>query len=116
MVINSLTCYPYTKWGRRYNQFKWDNNWYAFVKSKNRQVSHCIFWFDYYILQRIGEDSKTTLNVRIRILCGMINKIPYPILNREMKIAFMECIWNIFYAMWKDYDDWYCKYILQLPF
>lgn len=130
MVIYSLTNRVYTNWGAKYSSFNWRPEWYTFIRIYNREikelefheyfatiiVGHIISWFDNLILQRIGIDSEFTLRVRIRILCGLINKISHNKLTRDMKIEFMECIWDIYNKFHEDWKEYHCKYILQLPF
>lgn len=130
MIVNSLTNHVYTPWGVRYNEFKWRNEWYTFLKLYDKElketnsfrknttnsVSHIICWFDRNIIQRIGIDNKVTIQVRIRIICGMINKLFIPTVTREMKIEFMECIWDTYKQMDKSWSDYYCLNILGLPF
>lgn len=139
MVINSLTNYIYTPWGVRYNQFNWRNEWYCFLNINKKQVkslgiyseldyihncntkskyttAHLLYWFDTNILQRISKDSTQTLDVRVRILCGMVNKISPRELTIPMKQKFMECIWDTyrkFNGSWIDYE---CLNIFGLPF
>lgn len=130
MLVNSLTNHVYTSWGVRYNEFKWRNEWYTFLKLYDKElketdsfrrhttnsVGHIICWFDRNVIQRIGIDNKITIQVRIRIVCGMINKLFVPYVSREMKIEFMECIWDIYKQMDKSWTDYYCLKILGLPF
>ena len=80
------------------------------------KISHIICWFDRNVIQRIGIDNKVTIQVRIRIICGMINKLFIPTVTREMKIEFMECIWDTYKQMDKSWSDYYCLNILGLPF
>lgn len=130
MIVNSLTNRVYTPWGVRYNEFKWRNEWYTFLKLYDKElketdsfrknttnsVSHIICWFDRNVIQRIGIDNRVTIQVRIRIICGMINKLFIPTVTREMKIEFMECIWDTYKQMDKSWSDYYCLNILGLPF
>lgn len=134
MVVNSFTVHPYTCWGARYNSFEIKDEWKIFINLANKEkekytfheffkkatISHIIYWFDTNILQEMlpfeNATSKITLDVRIRIVCGMINKIPPYILSRELKIIFMECIWDTYKKFYSRYNDWYCKWILELPF
>lgn len=128
MVIHSLTNKIYLNGGIKYSSINWRNEWYAFINlykkeikesdsihnySKDR-IGYIICWFDQNILQKIGEDTDQTLNVRIRIVCGMINNLT--VIPREMKIEFMECIWDTFNKLKREYTEWYCHWILQLPF
>lgn len=130
MIVNSLTNHVYTPWGIRYNEFKWRNEWYTFLKLYDKElketdsfrknttnsVSHIICWFDRNVIQQISIDNKVTIQVRIRIICGMINKLFIPTVTREMKIEFMECIWDTYKQMDKSWSDYYCLNILGLPF
>lgn len=131
--IQSLTDEPYTHWGKRYNSFDWHPNWFTFIRIQNKEVGptrdrtgkdwyhyykpsvhYVIYFFDRYILQRIREDNKQTLDVRIRITCGLINKIDY--IPWTMKREFMECIWDAYKKFYKSWYEYYYKYILELPF
>lgn len=126
MVIHSLTNKVYTSWGVRYELFNWRPEWYTFIRIQNREcnkdefhcisdsVKHIIYWFDTNILQKIGIDKEPTLRVRIRIVCGMVNKINY--IPWPMKREFMECIWDTYRKFYKEWNEYYCKKILELPF
>lgn len=125
MVIHSLTNKVYTSWGVRYELFNWRPEWYTFIRIQNRECNknkfHCIYsvkyivcWFDTNILQKIGIDKEPTLRVRIRIVCGMVNKIDY--IPWTMKRELMECIWDTYRKFYKEWNEYYCKKILELPF
>lgn len=118
MKINCLWINTFTPTGRHYSYFHWDNDWYCFINlaKKHKDVRYIILFLDYQILQKIGKDSEKTVNVRIRILCGLINKISPEIMSIYMKSRLMECVWNITRQFKKDYNEWYCKNILELPF
>lgn len=126
-MVNALTNKVYTPWGKRYNIFNWNKEWDTFIKisdkevytkdfTENKHVRHIIYWYDTNILQRISIDSKFTLDVRIRIVCGMINKLNSNKITFRMKIIFMECIWDTYREFTRDYSNYYCKNILNLPF
>lgn len=129
-TIYSLTDQLYTPWGVRYSSFTWQPEWYTFIRIQNREikelefheffktptVAHIIYWFDTLILQQIDTADKKTINVRIRIVCGMVNKLPTKVLTRELKIQLMECIWDTYKQFEQSWNDYYCKWILQLPF
>lgn len=129
-TICSLTNQVYTTWGARYNSFIWRPEWYTFIRIQNRElkeiefhkyfktptVAHIIYWFDSLILQKIGIDDKKTLDVRIRIVCGLVNKLPSTALTRDLKIQFMDCIWHAYMQFYITWWNWHCKWILQLPF
>lgn len=83
---------------------------------KIQTVKYLVSWFDTQILQKIGVDKDLTLKVRIRILCGLINNTPTSVLTRPMKIEFMECIWDTYNKFYKDWYEYYCRNILELPF
>ena len=118
MVIYSLTSNVYTPWGKQYQMFHWKPSWWVFIKlsNKTKDVRHIIYWFDINILQRISKDTRFTLDVRIRIVCGMINNLTPIFISIDMKREFMECIWDAYQKFSKDYIEYHCKYILQLPF
>lgn len=131
MVVNSITVYTYlNKCPIRYNQINWRPSWYVFLRIQNKEIretefhkffkkqtlSKVLAWYDTQILQQIGIASKTTLEVRIRIVCGTVNKLPIEVLTRDLKIEFMECIWDTFRKFYDEWNEWYCRYILQLPF
>lgn len=127
MVIYSISNKIYTPWGKQYQLFHWKPSWWVFLKiaEKERQnlsfkakkpVNHILYWFDTNILQRINKDSTFTLDVRIRIVCGMINKLSPNKLSLDMKREFMECIWDTYQKFSKDYIEYHCRYELGLPF
>lgn len=127
MVMHSLTDYTHTTWGAKYSSFNWRPEWYVFIRMQNRElntmpfhvhkpVAHIIYFFDTNILQRFGKDSEATLQVRIRIVCGLINKIPHTVMSRPMKLAFMECIWDAYKKFKAEWYEYYYRYILELPF
>lgn len=116
MEVNYLTNHVYTNWGKRYSSFNWTEEWKPFINNHSKSVNKILAWFDMNILQRIGKDTKFTTDVRIRIVCGMINKISYYTLSREMKLSFMECIWDIYKQFNSSFDEYHCRYILGLPF
>ena len=130
MLIYSLTNHIYTTWGVKYSSFNWRPEWYTFLRIQKRElkelefhesykvqtVKYLIFWFDNRIIQKIGVDKDLTLKVRIRILCGLINNTPTRVLTRPMKIEFMECIWDTYNKFYKDWYEYYCRNILELPF
>lgn len=130
MLIYSLTNHIYTTWGVKYSSFNWRPEWYTFLRIQKRElkelefhesykvqtVKYLIFWFDNRIIQKIGVDKDLTLKVRIRILCGLINNTPTNVLTRPMKIEFMECIWDTYNKFYKDWYEYYCRNVLELPF
>lgn len=130
MVVYSLTNHIYTTWGVKYSSFNWRPEWYTFLRIQKRElneiefhesyriktVKYLIFWFDNMIIQKIGVDKDLTLRVRIRILCGLINNTPTSVLTRLMKIEFMECIWDTYNKFYKDWYEYYCRNVLELPF
>lgn len=130
MLIYSLTNHIYTTWGVKYSSFNWRPEWYTFLRIQKRElneiefhesyriktVKYLIFWFDNMIIQKIGVDKDLTLKVRIRILCGLINNTPANVLTRPMKIEFMECIWDTYNKFYKDWYEYYCRNVLELPF
>ena len=130
MVVYSLTNHIYTTWGVKYSSFNWRPEWYTFLRIQKRElneiefhesyriktVKYLIFWFDNMIIQKIGVDKDLTLRVRIRILCGLINNTPASPPPRPMKIEFMECIWDTYNKFYKDWYEYYCRNVLELPF
>lgn len=118
MVLHYLTNRVYTPWGKQYQSFHWRPSWWVYIKLEDtyKPVRQIICWFDANILQRIGEDARFTLDVRIRIVCGMINKLSPDRISVDMKREFMECIWDTYQKFSKDYMEYHCKYELGLPF
>lgn len=127
MVIHSLTNNVYTYWGMRYSEINWDDRWSTYTRIQNRQIAESfitkkysvksiISWFDQEILQKIGKEkfAITTLNVRIRIVCGMVNKNVE--LTRDQKLELLECIWDTYRKFTEKWNDYYCLNILGLPF
>lgn len=140
MVVNNLYYGPYLRFvierginnvpsTCKYSDINWRNEWYAFFnlakKDRNGDINKILAWFDKNVLQAMDiqyypepklKTSITTLDVRIRIVCGMINKISHYTLSREMKIAFMECIWDTYKKFKRLYLNSYFIYAEQLPF
>lgn len=131
MRVESLCANPYAPFAfKRYTSFDWKDEWIIFLKlqcedimrweedrktRKEPAVRHVICWYDTNILQAIGEATDQTLNVRLRIVCCMVEKIPY--LSEELKRIFVECMWDTYYKFLNSYyKDWYFKYINPLPF
>lgn len=123
-VIHSLTDKVNTSWGERYGKFNWEG-WEPFIKIRDNRTNkktfstkvelpHIIGWLDREVLQQIGVSTYTTIDVRIRIICGMINNCIQ--LNWQQKQKLMELIWDIRKQFNKSYTDYYCKYIAQVPF
>lgn len=126
-MINSIAGKTYTHWGVPYHNFKWKQEWNIFETLANKEINslpfncekpirHIMYWFDKNVLQQIGIEKKVTLDVRIRIVCGMINKLSPNRLSIELKREFMECIWDAYRNFGRSQEDWYCKYVLNLPF
>lgn len=127
MVLFSVTNRVYTPWGKQYQQFHWRTSWWVFINlatkerttnqfMSNKPINHILYWFDNEILQKIGKDTRFTLDVRVRIVCGMINKLSPSKVSMDMKREFMECIWDTYQKFSKDYMEYHCKYELGLPF
>ena len=85
----------------------------GFSGGKDSTVLLTLVWI---ALQRIRKDSKTTLDVRVRIVCGMVNKLDANKVSFELKIRFMECIWDTYKEFSRDWEEWHAKWILGLPF
>lgn len=126
-MINNIAGKNYTHWGVPYYKLKWKEEWKIFETLANKEINslpfncnkpirHIMCWFDSNILQRIGKESNITLDVRIRIVCGMVNKVSPKSLSIELKREFMECIWDAYRNFRRSHENWYCKYILNLPF
>lgn len=129
MVIHVLHNSAYTSWGEPYSKFEWDDNWKIFLRLSEKErlnvdfhspqkkyVNNIITFFDNGILQRMRKDTLTTLDVRIRAICGMVAKIPYMVLSRDLKVMFMLCIWDAYKKFYSRYMEWHCRYELELPF
>lgn len=126
-MITSIAGKIYTHWGVQYHNIKWKEEWKIFEALSNKEINslpfnsekpirHIMWWFDKNVLQQIGIESKVTLDVRIRIVCGMINKLSPNHLSIELKREFMECIWDSYRNFGRSQENWYCKYVLNLPF
>lgn len=126
-MVTSLTNNVYTPWGKSYQKFRWNADWNIFIKIAERErktssfkdtksVNHIIYWFDTEVLQKINTERKVTLDVRIRIVCGMVNKVLHTKLSWELKQRFMQCIWDAYQEFSRDYIEYNCRYILKLPF
>lgn len=130
--ISSL--FYFTHWGVKYadifNYFEWKamqklinicSGDFVF-KPINKHSSICfckkgleelVVWFDTNVINRIGKDTITTIDVRMRILTGMLNNL----INlthdqkREAHIIFV----NSFRQANRSYIDYMCK-TQGLPF
>lgn len=122
----------------RYDSIKWLNEWYFILnlqdkycnKAKTQSLDkseseflHILYFYDRNILQCIYgmspiEDSKNfaTTMVRLRIVCGMINKLDHNKFSSYMKYWMMQCFWDTFYKVWKLHAEWYGRHIANLPF
>ena len=127
MIVHYLTNNTYFKFGVKYSEIKWLNEWYAFLKlyENERKESkwineHCIgyiiSWYDKNVLQRIGIDNDVSIVIKLRIAVCMINNISPNKLSPEMKYWFMQCLWDTYYKVHKAYVYWYGKWIAKLPF
>lgn len=122
----------------RYDSIKWLNEWYfilnlqdkykdkvkkqALEKSEN-EFLHILYFYDTNILQCIRgkcrlENTKNfaTTMVRLRIVCGMVNKLDHTKFSTDMKYWMMQCFWDTFYKVWKLHAEWYGRRIAKLPF
>lgn len=122
----------------RYDSIKWLNEWYFILnlqgkygnKAKTQSLDkseseflHILYFYDRNILQCIYgmspiENSKNfaTTMVRLRIVCGMINKLDHNKFSSYMKYWMMQCFWDTFYKVWKLHAEWYGRHIANLPF
>lgn len=122
----------------RYDSIKWLNEWYFILnlqdkygnKAKTQSLDkseseflHILYFYDRNILQCIYgmspiENSKNfaTTMVRLRIVCGMINKLDHNKFSSYMKYWMMQCFWDTFYKVWKLHAEWHGRYIANLPF
>lgn len=90
-------------------------NKYFRMASKHKDIEEILCWFDKYILRQISRTTKTTtLDVRIRIVCGMINKNTF--LTRDLKYELMELIWTKYKEKTKLFNDFVARSICGVPF
>ncbi len=91
--------------------------WNKFFKmaSKHDNIKNILCWFDKNILRQMSlSTKKTTLDVRIRIICGMINKDHF--LTRDLKFELMELIWDKYREKNKLFSDFVAISIYKVPF
>ena len=122
----------------RYDSIKWLNEWYFILnlqdkycnKAKTQPLDkseseflHILYFYDRNILQCICgmnpiENSRNfaTTMVRLRIICGMVNKLDHNKFSIDMKYWIMQCFWDAFYKVWKLHAEWYGRHIANLPF
>lgn len=120
----------YTRWGILYSKFL-VSEWDTFLRISQREkdnarknyhwidentVNSVLYWVDENIFGSIGLVNSFTLDVRVRIACGMINKLDLPYLTRDLKIQLVECIWCSYRKATSLYNEWYCRNIEGLPF
>lgn len=79
-------------------------------------ICYITTWYVMNILNELETSNSNTLYVKLRIVCGMVNKIPDKKLSKELKIHFMECIWDTFIDAYKDYCEFASRFIWELPF
>lgn len=91
--------------------------WNKFFKmaEKHKSIKDILCWFDKNILRQMSiSTKKSTLDVRIRIICGMINKNTF--LTRDLKFELMELIWYKYKEKTKLFYDFVAISIYELPF
>lgn len=97
--------------------------WNKFFRIANNhtEVRNILIWFDKNILRQIeGKDveyeniNRKTLDVRIRIICGMINKTSK--LTRDLKIELMELIWDKYKERRRVHENFIARSIYHVPF
>lgn len=90
-------------------------NKYFKMAYKNPDIKYILCWFDKKILQQMLVSTKrTTLDVRIRIICGLINKNKF--LTRDLKIELMELIWKKYKEKQCLFNEFLSRSIYGLPF
>lgn len=88
---------------------------YFKMASKHPNICKIISWFDTMILQEMSRNvKKITLDVRIRIVCGMINKDIF--LTKDLKLELMELIWTKYKERERIHDNVIAKCIYNIPF
>lgn len=135
--VYCLTNRAFTKWGERYSKIEWCNYWATVLETCHLErirkvhnihsdnkltLTHIVYWFDINILQQFPlteQVDDSTLDVRMRIVCGMINKlistdkIKYSDTFKQETINALQDTYRKFYNKWWD---WYSINVLELPF
>lgn len=90
-------------------------NKYFKIASKHSDIKYILCWFDKNVLRQISMSTSTiTLDVRIRIICGIINKNTF--LTRDLKIELMELIWSKYKERQRLFSDFVARSIHKVPF
>lgn len=91
------------------------------IAQNQTEIRKILIWFDKNILRQIRWKSaefetrnKITLDVRIRVVCGMINKTTK--LTRPLKQELMELIWSKYRESMREHGDFIAKSIFKVPF
>ncbi len=127
MVLHSLTNQTHTKWGMPYSRINWSPDWYTFLKLQDKEIrelginhrkyiAFIIYWFDTKILQEIGVAKDDTLWVRMRIVTCFVNKLPHTYASWYMRHAFIRCMIDTYQKFMHEWNEYYCRYVLGLPF
>lgn len=105
----------WNSYGVRINRYP-ETNWikYIILAQKKPELKKVLIWFDNKIIDDLPTKSYTTINVRIRIVCGMVNKLSC--LTPDMKYELM----NLVYSKRKEFDnkliEFKAKWEWRIPF
>lgn len=102
---------------------KWEPYLNIADRERNRKeynkLNHLLYWYDYNILWQIDKvnytKDLTTLDVKLRIVTGMVNKADY--LTWEQKYELMDLMFEKYKEFIKHRFDWlhFCE-VQNLPF
>lgn len=134
MVVCSLYSRVYTPWGRPYDFFNWDNFWSTLlaiadkelrgyvnhkkIELNNYTINHLLSWYNTNVLQAVSVNNGQLTSVRIRIACGMVDKVKLFKDNPNLARKTKECFTDTYRQFYCDCWNCYCKLCIdpQLPF
>lgn len=79
-------------------------------------ICYIIYWYTMNVLNELETNNFKTLQVKLTIVCSMINKISDKKLSKELKIHLTDFIQITFSNAYEDYFEYTCKFIRKLPF
>lgn len=106
----------YDNYGVNINRYWKDYSWHKYIQlaQKKKELKQVLSWFDTRVLDDIPWKSITTIDVRVRIVCGMVNKLIC--ITPDMKYELM----NLMYDKRKEYQrlhiDFVAKWEYKVPF
>lgn len=107
----------FNSYGVNINRYFNDSSWYKYIQlaQKKKELKEVLSWFDTRVLNDIFFGaSVTTVDVRVRIVCGMVNKLTC--ITPDMKYELM----NLMYEKRKEYQkkhiEFLARYVYNIPF